>query len=124
MDLNGNLRKIMINKNTKIRDILQILGTESLRNIIHPNIHVASFFSDFKETSKWLVSDMRFKNEMEVIKNQGGITIRVNRGELDPNAHSSETSLDNETFDFVIDNSGTIDELFEKVKKIYEKIQR
>ena len=80
-----------------------------------------------------IITDMRFINEMDAVKKRGGITIRVNRpcnicggsgyhkmscpvsksGE-----HLSETSLDKAEFDYVIENSGSIEELIEKVRKI------
>ena len=86
-----------------------------------------------EEYPSWCITDMRFPNEMEAVKKRGGITIRVNRpcdicggsgyhkmscpvsksGE-----HLSETSLDKSEFDYVIDNSGSIEELMEKVRKI------
>jgi len=96
----------------------------------------------------WIISDMRFPNEMEAVKNRGGITIRVNRYPKDiiidgnlmifdkgssthlrelekiyQNAHASETSLDNANFDYVIDNNGTIEELVEKVRVILQELK-
>ena len=84
----------------------------------------------------WCITDMRFLNEMEVVKKRGGITIRVNRpceicggsgyhkmscpvsksGE-----HLSETSLDKAEFDYVIENSGSLKDLEEKVLEILRK---
>lgn len=78
------------------RLLLQILGTQSGRDLIHPNIWVNSLMSEYKESEdyigngghtaypthsypKWIVTDMRFSNELEAIKSRGGITIRVNR---------------------------------------------
>ena len=65
----------------------------------------------------WIITDMRFPNEMEAIKKRGGITIRVNRYPLwvDQDAfdawrnakHESETALDNAEFDYIINNEGT-----------------
>lgn len=146
------------------RKLLQLLGTECGRNIIHPNIWVNSLFADYKadintyhhayskdgenyglQTLKypnWIITDMRFPNELEAIKKRGGITIRVNRvtfkeqetefgkvstiiqPEVDnllENNHPSETSLDSATFDYVIDNNSDIQSLIKKVKIILEK---
>lgn len=70
----------------------------------------------------WIITDMRFPNEMEAVVEKGGITIRVNRDNgtrtIDTNPHPSETSLDNAKFDYVIENDGTIEDLVEKVKEI------
>ena len=81
----------------------------------------------------WIITDTRFENELEAVKKRGGITIRVNRpcdicggsgyhkmscpvsksGE-----HYSEIALDSAEFNYVIENSGSIEELIEKVRKI------
>jgi hypothetical protein len=116
------------------RKILQLLGTEAGRGIIHPNIWVNSMFSDYKgvdkfraETPKepwqfpnWITTDTRFPNELEAVKERGGITIIVKRPETDHLAgdHASETALDNSTFDEVIVNDGSLEDLIEKVKEI------
>lgn len=81
------------------RLLLQLLGTDCGRNIIHPNIWVNALFADYKvkwvptgdsvaeedvslekKYPNWIITDMRFPNEMEAVKKRGGITIRVNRG--------------------------------------------
>ena len=85
----------------------------------------------------WIITDMRFFNEMEAVKKRGGITIRVNRpcnicggsgyhkmscpvsksGE-----HYSEIALDSAAFDFVINNNKDIEHLVKEVKKILKKL--
>ena len=77
------------------RLLLQLLGTECGRNIIHPNIWVNALMSEYKESPQnilkgegyqlgdvypnWIITDCRFPNELEAVKKEGGITIRVNR---------------------------------------------
>ncbi len=75
------------------RKLLQLLGTECGRQIIHPQIWVNALFADYKgidnplekghpkEWGKpnWIITDVRFPNEAEAIKQRGGIVIRVNR---------------------------------------------
>jgi hypothetical protein len=86
----------------------------------------------------WIISDMRFPNEYEAVKEKGGICVRIHRlydiqrGEQDgiptvsfkevgvPSVHESETALDNHTFDYVLSNSGTIEDLIEEVRKMLE----
>ncbi len=121
------------------RVILQLLGTECGRNIIHPNVWVNSLFNEYSlkasnwdvdgnttvnEYPNWIITDMRFPNELEAVKNKGGITIRVNRSNnlLESN-HLSETALDNAEFDYVIQNDGSIQDLIDKVKQILIKEQ-
>jgi hypothetical protein len=134
------------------RLLLQLLGTECGRQIIHPNIWVNALMSEYKSFlnikhklagenvnenyephendiidiyPNWIITDMRFPNELKAIKDENGITIRVNRGTKTmvemSNEHKSEASLDNAEFDYVIDNNGTIEKLIEKVKEILIK---
>jgi hypothetical protein len=80
------------------RLLLQLLGTEAGRQIIHPNIWVNALFADYRaigdilldgEVRKvreedliypnWIITDVRFPNEAKAIKERGGIVIRVIR---------------------------------------------
>ena len=115
------------------RLLMQLIGTECGRQIIHPNIWVNALMSEYNcvpadlapngiDCPNWIITDMRFLNEMEAVKKRGGITIRVNRNlEESKDQHESETELDNVEFDYIINNNGTIEELIEKVKEILIK---
>lgn len=122
------------------RDLLQYVGTDLFRNQFHPNTWVNATFADYKKISpevkgnmsvhelfrpdypQWIISDVRFPNELKAIKDRGGICIRVSRPPIEPDPHISESALDDsDDFDYMIINSGTIDELVEKVKKILIK---
>lgn len=61
------------------RELLQKLGTELLRNGIHQNVHINSLFADYNENKNWIITDLRFKNEFDSIKNREGITIKIIR---------------------------------------------
>ncbi len=97
------------------RMLMQMLGTEFGRDMVHPNIWVNATFADFankeewfrKETGltrteyltknghsneyktlnkqffeslpNWIISDVRFPNEVKAIKDRNGILIRVER---------------------------------------------
>lgn len=124
-----------------VRELLQTLGTDLLRNQLHPNVFVNALFVDYttKKYSigidkyghqtivdkypNWLITDVRFPNELQAIKDRGGIVIRVNRNNslFKSVIHESEIVLDNATFDYVIDNNGAIEELVIKVKEILIK---
>jgi hypothetical protein len=138
----------MITENTTIREFLQTLGTECLRNNLSKNIWAAALFADYKEEPtnvlkskgyhledaypNWCITDMRFPNEMEAVKERKGITIRVVRPDFIENAltgqkfpvkvhrnlHASETALDDAEFDYEIINDGSIEDLIEKVREI------
>ena len=120
------------------RLILQLLGTEAGREIIHPNIWVNALMSGYKplyvggididgksiemqdKFPNWIITDMRFPNELEAVKSKKGITIRIDRPETDYLAgnHVSETALDNVELKYRIVNDGTIENLIEKVADI------
>jgi dephospho-CoA kinase len=115
-----------------VRELLQILGTDALRNNLHPDTWVNALMcyyipysvkgSDYEEyESNWIITDMRFPNEMQAVKANGGITIRVVRPsdkEISLDLHPSETSLDDAKFDYEIVNDGTMEDLKEKVEGI------
>ncbi len=126
------------------RKLLQLLGTECGRQIIHPNIWINALMSEYKGICQrtksidkcnicyngqeenqcrrypnWIITDVRFPNEAKAIKDRGGIIIRVNRAMTSKSidTHESETALDNYTdFNYIIDNKGNIEDLIEGVK--------
>lgn len=130
-----------------VREFLQKLGTEAMRDGLHANTWVNALFADYKifnepsmypngggsKEPNWIITDMRFPNEMEAVVKRNGITIRVVRphGYTDPNTgiykemplsyHPSETSLDDAEFDYEIINDGTMEKLVKKVRKILVK---
>jgi hypothetical protein len=114
------------------REFLQRLGTDVIRDGLDSNVWVNALFSDYKpqklseyNPSRWIITDMRFPNEMKAVKERKGITIRVSRTGIHTpkveDLHPSETSLDDAEFNYHIDNSGTIEDLVEKVKEILIK---
>ena len=105
------------------RLLLQLLGTECGRQIIHPNIWVNSLFADFAVDSKWIISDLRFPNEFNAIKERGGIIFRVNRkGFENTGNHESETALDNHVFDYTIENNSSLEQLKRDVRELLNVI--
>lgn len=102
-----------------VRDFLQKLGTDALRNGLHPNVWVNALMVDYDKECNWIITDTRFQNEAIAIKNKGGIIIRVERPGIKPiNDHPSETELDGWNFDYKIQN---IDDIF-ALKQIVEQI--
>lgn len=104
------------------RELMQLIGTEIGRNLIDKNFWVYHLFSKFDRYSKWIITDLRFKNEKKEVERLGGLTIRIERDSNNlVDTHSSETDLDHDIFDYVIRNNGTIAELQEELRKIVEK---
>ena len=102
------------------RYLLQYMGTEVMRNNLHPDIWVLSLERKIIECGPgdYVIPDVRFPNEIRMIKRNGGKVWHVQRGELPDwfgqnpsHIHASETSWNNEIFDATIYNNGTIDDL-------------
>ena len=108
-----------------VREFLQKLGTEAMRDGLHTNVWVNALFADYKKKSNWIITDMRFPNEMEAVVKRHGITIRVTRpvkkSKNTPKLHSSETALDKAKFDYEIINDGSMEKLVKKIRKILIK---
>jgi hypothetical protein len=127
------------------RWVLQYWGTEVCRTGFHDDIWIASLENKMRKTTDNIViSDVRFPNEIKAIHNAGGKVIRVRRGpepewydaaesfnkgpvrnstwslskrKLDSiKIHASETAWVGGDIDIIIENNGTIDELFEQLK--------
>lgn len=115
-----------------VRDFLQKLGTDGLRTGLHENTWVNALMADYEglydiDTDrttwpKWIITDTRFPNEAQAIKNAGGIVIRVDRPGCKPiNDHPSETGLDNWDFDHRIMNGSDLVSLLFTVGSILRK---
>jgi hypothetical protein len=128
------------------RWILQYWGTEVCRKSFHDDIWIARLENKLRNSQDDIViSDCRFPNEIKSIKNAGGIIIRVVRGpepewfklaehansgapncfwssaELAKfNIHKSETAWVGTESDYVVDNNGTIDELYQQIKNLIQ----
>ena len=129
------------------RWVLQYWGTEVCRNGFHKDIWVASVENKLRQTDENIViTDCRFANEIQSIKNVGGYTMRVSRGQppewydaavsfnkgdrnnmtwalsraiLEKNGvHASEYSSVGLDYDYYIDNNGSIDDLHKQVQSI------
>lgn len=118
-------------KNMTVREFLQKLGTDAMRNGLHTNVWINALFADYRnfhtdkfsvrqginepEYPNWIITDMRFENEMEAVEQREGITIRVVRPGTTVGTHPSETALDDAEFDYEIINDGYISDLIDKV---------
>ena len=64
------------------RLMLQYWGTEVCRKGFHEDIWVASVENKLRQSEDDIViTDCRFSNEVDAIKNAGGVAIRVERGD-------------------------------------------
>jgi len=67
------------------RWVLQQWGTEVVRKSFHDDTWIASLENKIRKiTDDVVISDCRFVNEIQAIRNQGGIVVRVTRGDVPP----------------------------------------
>ncbi len=120
------------------RSILQQFGTEVIRNNLHQNFWVYSLEKRINKNSNYVLTDVRFKNEIQWLKSQNSILIEVKRG-IEPhwysvakqanagnnkarefmiqNVHPSEWDWIGTDVEHVIENDGSLEELVTNVKK-------
>ena len=67
-----------------------------------------------------VITDLRFDNELLMIKRLGGIVIRINRNILYNNEYESERYIKSLNVDYEFENNGTIDNLYKKLKDYFE----
>jgi len=93
-----------------VRELLQKLGTEAIRDGLHKDAWVNALFSDYHQGENWVITDMRFPNEYEAVIRWGGFVVRLEREGIKPiNAHQSETALDNFAFNYRLLNTGEVE---------------
>tara|TARA_Y100000389_G_scaffold109509_1_gene106564 strand:- start:2071 stop:2574 length:504 start_codon:yes stop_codon:yes gene_type:complete len=112
----------------KDRKFLQFIGTEWARNI-DENVWI-NIVLDKDIKGIGLLSDIRFLNEFNALKNNGWICIKVTRDNIDKNrvgngdnTHSSELSINDikdEEWDFIINNNSTLEDLYKRLDKIFK----
>ena len=101
------------------RQMAQDLGDWG-RNM-HPDfwVRIAAAFMDDRiddGDTHFVISDVRFLNEAEWVRERGGVIWRVNRAAATPvRPHVSEAELWHFDHDWVIHNDGSLDELREVV---------
>ena len=103
-----------------LRELLELLGTQLLRDQLHPKCHIYAAFADYKEGSQRIYADGRFVNEALEIKERGGIVIGIERNTGLPES-ISETEIEDIEPDFIIDNNQTKKELREQLEDILRK---
>jgi hypothetical protein len=116
---------------------LQLMGTEAGRDVFHPDLWVHTVQRRCSADKNYVIADVRFPNEIKAIQKDGGIIVRVKRGdepewynvalkvnkknnyygmaEQYPNVHFSEWAWIGSKIDLEISNDNTLDKLIEKV---------
>jgi len=108
------------------RQMLQTLGTEWGRDIVHDELWVRALFKriagDLGRHANVVITDVRFRNEAAPVLGHGGEVWRVIRPGLaclagETATHSSEAGIPDRMVSGVILNDGTLDDLKRKVQE-------
>jgi hypothetical protein len=117
------------------RWILQHVGTDVIRGHFHDDMWLASLENKLRKTDDDIViSDVRFKNEVKMLKDLGAVCVEVTRGDRPAwyqyavdgdtkkletlKVHRSEYDWVGTEFDATLDNNGTLDDLYKQVEKL------
>lgn len=115
-----------------LREILVYVGTYVLQSDINQRIFVNVVNNMINEqmahnnSLKYvIVTDIRFSHEIEYLHKHAGITINIVRDEIKQLDNIAEHVFDNESeWDYIIENNGTYEELFEKVyNMVHENVE-
>ncbi len=113
------------------RELLQTLGTEWDRGLVHGDLwlllaeqNLHNLASLLPEAPGAVISDVRFENEAEFIRQRGGVVIHIQR----PNApgvaaHSSEAGIAIHDNDLVIHNDGELADLFNHIEQALDMVR-
>ena len=107
----------------EVRQLLQNLGVAARRHL-HHDIWVDVAMRQVDNLTRSVITDCRFMNEVEAVRDRGGFVVRVVRPGIGPaNGHVSESALkDYQGFAATIHNDGHLDELGEKVERVMERL--
>lgn len=126
----------------------QLIGTNSLRNHFNEDLWFLTLQNRIRKnlTQHMVISDVRFPNEIDFVRKNGGTLIKVNRGSTPiwyetarlankgnsiakeamnktySAAHFSEWAWAGCEVDFEVDNNSTVDNLETQVRNIMSKI--
>lgn len=106
---------------TKLRYVMQYVGTELIKNRFWSKTWINQRFRYFTNHRSYVIDDCRFKDESDAVYEKGGVCIRIIRKKefLNKYNHASEQIYEDNR-DIIIMNDGTEEDLFNKIKKLVE----
>jgi hypothetical protein len=116
------------------RFALQFIGTDLFRKHFNSEIWVSCIEKQLEKYDKIIITDCRFENEINMIKNNGGIIIKLFRNNISDlyyeiqngfeplDLHPSEWKWINSKEDYLIVNDSSINELNKKIDILYKKL--
>jgi hypothetical protein len=119
------------------RQFLQLWGTEIGRNVVpeiipqmpsiwlqHMDMRLDKYYDEYNQLLVPIViSDVRFSDEAELIREYGGIIIHISRGNQDNTmTHSSEKGIHHSLIHYHITNDSSVENLYQTCMNIIEEI--
>jgi hypothetical protein len=113
----------------EVRRFLEDLGTNGIRALDEGfwlRIGLGRIDSLGSRGVPAVVTDARFPNEADAIRDRGGLIVRILRDnpELDQGGHVSNTALDDYAEDFTVPNDGTLADLQDAAYIVAEQVAR
>jgi len=108
---------IRAKNNKEYRRLLQVFGTEVMRDMFGENVWVDIARKRIKMTHQGdinvILTGIRYENELRLIDELGGVSWWVERpGFENRSSHASESTLSFEDFDVVLMNDGSLADLY------------
>lgn len=100
--------KLIVYNDKSLRFFLQQFGTEFIREKIGKNFWIDTLIQNnlqLIENNNAIIADVRFLNELNCINDYKNIKILIINNNTSTDSHSSETLLEPNNFDIVLDNS-------------------
>lgn len=126
--VDGDLKEVpteyLFGKTSRL--LQQVVGTEAGRDGVDPDIWVKALALRASKGAKIVCTDLRFPNEVDYIRQAGGVSIRIERPGLNQNEfslHASEIHIPTLDVDRVIINDGTIEDLHRDVIWTLSKLE-
>jgi hypothetical protein len=118
------------------RYVLQYFGTDLFRNHVHQDIWVISVERQLSKYPNCVITDCRFPNEFCMLQSCGAKMIKITKGVLPEwyqnyvsgiidkpeGVHPSEYLWIKSKFDYEIENSTTIKDLYERIDSIITEL--
>ena len=114
------------------RQLMQSMGTEWARNTVHPDVWVKLAEQNLDYMSNalgavlgFVVSDVRFENEADLIRRRGGTVIHILRpNALAVNPHISEAGIAANPADLTLPNYGTVEGFLRSLDEVFLTVRR
>lgn len=107
----------------EVRRLLQKLGTEFGREMVHEDFWLNKVFDEVLEQNvqqrNVALTGIRYTNELARVENYGGLSIWIDRPRVAPvNSHTSDNTLWPDDFDVRVDNDGSLEDLHKRVLEV------